>query len=151
MKSIFWVLLFGLLLFIDQFSKKMVLSGYRFKKGIFEITLVYNEGSAFGIKFFKNYEYLIVNTFILIIFSMFIFYKVSKIGDFSLKSYYLFSFVFIVAGGVGNLVDRIFYGKVVDFISIYTFPVFNIADVFITVGILILSFLILSEHKKQNL
>lgn len=135
---------------MDQFSKKVVLEGYRLKKGIFEITLVYNEGSAFGMKIFKNHEYIIINPLILVIFALFVFYKISKIEDLNFKNYYLLSFMFVVAGGVGNLIDRILHGKVVDFISIYIFPVFNLADIFITIGILIMSFLLLNEHRKVS-
>lgn len=148
MKPIFYILLFSILVFVDQFSKKIVLEGYRFKKGIFEITLVYNEGSAFGMKIFKNHGYIIINPLILLIFALYIFYKITKTRDLKFKHYYLISFIFVTAGGVGNLIDRVLNGKVVDFISIYVFPVFNFADVFVTIGILVLSFLILNEHRK---
>ncbi|MFN3478058.1 MAG: signal peptidase II [bacterium] len=147
---VFFLILFCILVLMDQFSKEAVLDGYRLKKAIFEITLVYNEGSAFGMKIFKNHEYIIINPLILVIFALFIFYKISKIKDLNFKNYYLLSFTFIFAGGIGNLLDRILHGKVVDFISIYIFPVFNLADIFITIGILIIAFLLLNEHRKIN-
>lgn len=129
-----WFLLPLILIFIDQFSKKFVLGGFRYKLGFFEITLVYNEGSAFGFKIFKNHEYILINSILLILFSIFIFYK-SRNN--SLKNFYFLSLTLIISGGIGNIIDRILYGKVVDFISFYNFPVFNFADSFITVGFII--------------
>ena len=44
----------------------------------------------------------------------------------------------ILGGALGNLVDRIFHGFVIDFISIWIYPVFNLADIFITLGVLLI-------------
>ncbi len=56
-------------------------------------------------------------------------------------------FIMIISAGISNLYDRIIYGGVVDFIAVGNFPVFNIADVIISVGV---GLLILFELKKTN-
>lgn len=47
------------------------------------------------------------------------------------------SFVMILIGAIGNLIDRIFFGFVTDFISVMSFPIFNLADMFISVGVIL--------------
>lgn len=49
----------------------------------------------------------------------------------------VFGLGLVLAGAIGNLIDRILYGGVTDFISVYEFPVFNFADAFITVGVVV--------------
>lgn len=59
-------------------------------------------------------------------------------------------FVWIFAGGISNLIDRIFQGCVVDFIRIFSFPVFNLADIYLTLGVIFLvSFLWKGEKSDQ--
>lgn len=135
MKSLIPLLI--ILIIIDQYTKKIVLDGFRFSSNFFDIILVYNEGSAFGFKLMSNEQYLIVNSFILILFSFIIFYLYNKAEN-RYKFLYLVSLVFVSAGGVGNLIDRLIHGKVVDFISILNFPVFNLADVFVSIGVTLL-------------
>ena len=57
-----------------------------------------------------------------------------------------------LGGAVGNLIDRLTIGHVTDFISVGSFPVFNVADSSITIGVVILLLsMIISEHKQKNL
>ena len=129
-------------LLIDMLSKVLIkhfiLLGIRIKiiKGFLYITYVKNTGAAFSI--FRN------NTLFLIILSIVIigllFYYLSK------KTYLSklenISYGLILGGAIGNLFDRIIYGYVIDFIDIYIFkydyPVFNIADMAIVIGVIIL-------------
>lgn len=129
-------------LLIDMLSKVLIkhfiLLGIRIKiiKGFLYITYVKNTGAAFSI--FRN------NTLFLIILSIVIigllFYYLSK--KIYLSKLENISYGLILGGAIGNLFDRIIYGYVIDFIDIYIFkfdyPVFNIADMAIVIGVIIL-------------
>ncbi|MDI6641615.1 MAG: signal peptidase II, partial [Elusimicrobiota bacterium] len=99
-----------------------------------------NPGIAFGL--FQNEQYsniFFILISIAIIFAMFFWYeKILQYG----RNLACFGVTLIYAGAIGNLIDRIFFGKVIDFIDLHFWPVFNIADSSITVGgiILFLSF-----------
>ena len=102
--------------------------------GLFDIDMVMNDGAAFSS--FRGYQ------FILIIIAIFVlFYIVKSIIPAIKTRLGLVSVSLLIGGIVGNLFDRIFYGKVVDFLSFnifgYMFPVFNFADVFICCGIVL--------------
>ena len=139
-KKIYLIGLFCL--FIDQLSKLLItirfkaFTGKTIIKNVFELMYVKNTGAAWGI--------LDNNLPILIFISMAALYflnsYVKKEEKFSRLM--ILSYGFLFGGITGNLVDRIFRGYVVDFIHIYIFnysyPVFNIADTFIVVGIILM-------------
>jgi signal peptidase II len=108
-------------------------------KGFFYLTLVYNRGAAFGI--LKNQiPFFILATSIAIFFIIFHIKKSSSLEKVALG--------LILAGAIGNLIDRIFFGYVIDFIDVHMepvfyWPVFNVADSAITVGACILGWLLL--------
>ena len=92
----------------------------------FSFTYLENTGTSFGL--FKNNNLLFV--FITLIVIGLILYNYKKEKNFQL------GFDFILAGAFGNLVNRLVYGYVVDFIDFKIWPVFNLADTFIVVGVL---------------
>ena len=100
-------------------------------RNIFHFTLVYNTGIAFGL--FKNQGIIFVIipiiAIILIGFNIY-YYRNSK----DVGRLYIISFSMILGGAVGNLIDRILFGHVIDFIDFRVWPVFNIADSAITIG-----------------
>lgn len=105
--------------------------------GLFQFILVHNTGAAWGI--FSN------STFALGIFSVIIsvavvawFASVARKGQIALLE--VISLALIASGGLGNAIDRLSYGYVVDFINctFIDFPVFNVADIGVTVGIALL-------------
>ena len=115
-------------------------------KGIFHLTLIHNRGAAFGI--LKNQVPLFILTSIfaigLIIFSL----KDKKPKTrFNL---YSFSLSLILAGALGNLIDRLILGYVIDFLDFRIWPVFNIADSAITVGAILLGWTILASKRSPS-
>ncbi len=111
-------------------------------KGIFHLTLVHNRGAAFGI--LKNQIPLFIFTSIFAIILIFLKLKNGK----STKLYSV-SLSLILAGALGNLIDRIFFGHVIDFLDFRIWPVFNVADSAITVGAILLGWSLLKPKKED--
>lgn len=108
------------------------------------VKLVYAENSggmlSFGNRLPNNLRIIIFKIFVAIVICLLFFYTILKKG---IRKGSLFALILIISGGVGNLIDRIMNeGKVVDFIllGVYNFHtgIFNIADVYVTTGIIIL-------------
>ena len=142
---------------LDQWSKQFVVSvlalGERHEVlPVFGWTLLYNKGAAFS--FLSNeggwqrWFLMGISTVVSIAFLVWLF-RLPKAAWLT-----RFSLTFIIAGALGNLVDRIFLGYVVDFISVHWgnhyFPAFNLADSAITLGamLMILDILIHPENHK---
>ena len=108
-------------------------------KDILYFTYVENRGAAFGILQNKQWFFVIVT--LLIIFAM-LFYLIKYKPESKLLK---LSLVFIMSGGIGNLIDRIRFGYVVDFIDVrvINYPVFNVADCFVVIGAVLLCGVIL--------
>ena len=102
--------------------------------GFFDIDMVMNDGAAFSS--FRGYQFILIIIAILVLF-----YIVKSIIPDVKTGLGLVSVSLLIGGIVGNLFDRIFYGKVIDFLSFnifgYMFPVFNFADEFICCGIVL--------------
>jgi len=99
-------------------------------KGIFHITLTHNTGVAFGL--LKGSPYLVVVSVVAIIMLLFYLWAAGK------KPFFLNLGVYLIIGGaVGNLIDRLAYSYIVDFIDLKIWPVFNMADSAITIGALL--------------
>lgn len=101
-----------------------------------QLTYVVNKGAAFGI--FQNHKFLLYSFTVLVTFALAYYLIKNKTQMSNLCQY---GFILIIAGAVGNLIDRLSKGFVVDFIMYtffngYHFPVFNIADIGVTLGCL---------------
>lgn len=105
-------------------------------KGVFHISLIHNRGAAFGI--LKNQTPLFVVTSI---FAIILIYRSLKTD--TKHKLYSVSLGLILAGAIGNLIDRLFCGYVIDFLDFLIWPVFNVADSAITVGAILLAWTIL--------
>ena len=152
-KSNLNLLIFSIiLLIIDQVSKAMIVSQFDLYESMsvasfFNLTFVVNYGFAFGFLNSPSINQIIVSIVILSIIIYFL-YLLIKTQD----HFFKICLVLILSGAVGNFLDRIFRGYVVDFIDIYVFnyhwPAFNIADSCISIGFVILIFNILFLNKK---
>ena len=139
---------------LDRISKFYIilksetnLSSSLFTSKFLNINLIWNEGIAFGLfSFNKNYLYNLLTILIVIVIFIILIMIIKSEG---FKRYAL-SMIF--GGAVGNLYDRIFYSAVPDFIDFHIkdfhWFIFNVADIFITIGVIIM---ILSEFRGNKL
>ncbi len=115
---------------------------------ILELTYVENRGAAFGM--LKGQRIFFI--FLAIIFFLFMGFIIAKL-PYEKKFLKLnIAFAFIFAGAIGNTVDRIIRGYVIDFIyfKVIDFPVFNVADVYITVATLFVVIFIIFCYKEED-
>lgn len=116
--------------------------------GILQLTYVENTGAAFG---FLNARWFLVIADILIIFFII---KILLDKKYPLNDKAKTGLSLIISGGIGNLIDRIFRGFVIDYIDItqiIDYPVFNFADILVVVGvILIIATIIVNTVKSQE-
>jgi len=127
------LLLIGLLIFILDRITKIILAG----KDFFIFNYAENTGAIFGVLKESN-SLLIALTLIAIII---LFYFIFSLKSFSQK----LALTLIASGLTANLFDRVFYGFVIDFIDLKFWPVFNLADASVFIGVI---FLIFSLYKK---
>ena len=125
-------------IFLDQFSKLIAVKSLQLNtpviliKNFLYLTLVHNRGAAFGM--LKDQLFFFIAISFLVILFIFIHLK-SKNNPFLLKV----SLSLILSGAVGNLIDRLRFGYVIDFLDFRIWPVFNLADSALTIGALLLS------------
>lgn len=139
---------------IDQISKILVINLMNLGEVItiipsfFYLTHVQNDGAALNI--------LSGNTILLIIISLAaLFYVVKLVLDSKTTNKIQFiTYTLLIGGIIGNILDRVIYGKVIDFLDFHIFgyhaPVFNLADSFIVIGIILLGISIIRGEKHEN-
>ena len=107
-------------------------------RNVLHMTLVHNTGIAFG--FFKNQGIVFIVIPIIAIFLLVFNIYYYRQNNEALSRVYIVAFSLILGGAIGNLIDRIVYGHVIDFIDFRVWPVFNIADSAITIGAIMIAF-----------
>lgn len=112
-------------------------------KGILHLTLIYNRGAAFGILTNQISLFIFTSVFAIIL----IYFNLKNNKD-KKPPIYSISLSLILAGALGNLIDRLFLGYVVDFLDFRIWPVFNVADSAITIGAILLGYSILKNNVK---
>ena len=149
------LLTISIIFFLDRISKYFVISQSEknlsydlFQSKFLNINLIWNEGIAFGLLSFGNevfYNIISILIAIIIIILFIMIFKAEKI-----KKY---SYIIICGGALGNLFDRIIYKSVPDFIDFhyneFHWFIFNIADIFITLGVLCLIYDEIFLEKKR--
>jgi len=142
------LLAFGLLA-VDQWSKWLVMTrmvqgdSIPLIDGIFYLTYVRNPGAAFGMLPYRTVFFIAV-TLAVITGIAFYFHRIPK-GKVLLKT----GLALQVGGAVGNLIDRLRFGHVIDFFDFRFWPVFNVADIGIVIGVGIL-FIELVKNDRAN-
>ena len=155
-KFAFKILTIFIIFFLDRISKIYILDFFE-KNQIQEIAifnflnfyLIWNEGIAFGLLNFDSEKFYNIVTIIIILISLIVLFYALKLKNYS---GYFFSLIF--GGALGNLYDRIYFSAVPDFIDLhignYHWFIFNVADIFISVGIICLIFDELFFNKTNN-
>ena len=150
-------LLVSLIFVLDRVSKiyviyldKNFLGSEIYSSKFLNISLIWNEGVAFGLLSFEKQSLYNILTLIIFIIILIIFFMIIKSSG--LKKYAL---LMILGGALGNVYDRIFYNAVPDFIDFHIgnfhWFIFNVADIFITFGIfcmILLEFIDINKVKK---
>ena len=142
LKLKYYVLAIAIIL-IDQLSKVFLINkSFTIIPNVLDITYTENYGAAFGIG--TKYIIMLFSVIIIVGILTYIIHEKNKITSFS-------PYILILAGSIGNLIDRLFRGYVIDFIDLdfMNFPIFNIADICITLGVCILLVNFLKNKIKQ--
>lgn len=135
------VIICVILLLIDQMTKWIIAKdniNVILIPNVFEIKTVQNTGGAFGVGQGNTPTFIITNIIVLGLIIRFIYLQKDFMDKITLSSLFV-----ILAGGMGNLIDRIARGYVVDFINIFpklNIPTFNFADIYITIGWIVFAF-----------
>ena len=154
-KNFFITSSFILLIFLlDRVSKIYViylndkfLGSELFSSKFLNISLIWNEGIAFGLFSFDSQITYNILTILILIIILFIFFMIIKS-----KSFEKYALSMILGGALGNVFDRIIYKRVPDFIDFHIndfhWFIFNVSDIFITIGVI--SMIVLEIFNKNN-
>lgn len=143
---------------IDQLTKILVSSNMEIYESItvipkvFNITYIHNKGAAFGMLSNHRWVFMVVSTIAIIAMSVYLF-RFCKEGMF-----FKVGLALVISGGIGNMIDRIFLGYVVDMIEAtfietlfgWSFAIFNVADSFVCVGAGIVIFCLVRDIIKEG-
>jgi signal peptidase II len=150
--NMLWILIIVLITVLDQITKLLVTKYIEYGekipiiKNFFFLTYHENTGAAWGILPNGRYFFIAITILLSIVMIYYLFKTNNK--------YYKVSLTLILGGAIGNLIDRITKGKVVDFLDFYfgsyNFPTFNVADSSIVIGTFLLAFFILLIYKEQE-
>lgn len=144
-----------ILILADQLTKLWALAELRGSEGIsvitgvFELQYLENRGAAFGI--LQNHQVLFL--LITVLAAVLLTYIYARIPDDKKYIPLRICYVLLMAGAFGNMIDRAFRGYVVDFFyfKLIDFPIFNVADIYVTVTMVLLMGLILFYYKEEDL
>ena len=151
----FAILSFILLIVFDQWTKSLAVSHLMNKEpfiiidGVFQLRYLENRGAAFGMMQGQQTFFLITGIIAVIVLA-YVYFKMPWEKRFlPLRAVAMF----IAGGAVGNMIDRVALGYVVDFFyfELIDFPIFNVADIYVTCATIVLALLILFYYKEEEL
>lgn len=145
----------GVLLFLDQFTKYLAITHLKDQpaivliKGVLELQYLENRGSAFSLLQGQKFIILLIG-FVVLAVLLFVILRLPQDKKFRIVHILLSA---LIAGALGNMIDRLRLDYVVDFISfvLIHFPVFNVADCFIVVCTISLFLLFMFVYKEDEL
>ena len=135
---------------VDQLSKWWVVQNLPFQQRIsvigdfFSLHYIHNQGAAWGI-FHGRVNFLTILTCVIVIIVLVIWYRTPR-EKIAMQT----AFALLVSGALGNLIDRIRLGYVVDFLELPHWPIFNIADCLLVCSVIWLCALILLDGRKEK-
>lgn len=144
-----------LLIVFDQFTKQLAIKHLKDQPaislidGVLELDYLENRGVAFGM--FQGQMFMILAVGIVFLAALLFFmYKMPAGKQFTVLHIVLSC---VIAGGIGNMIDRFSYGFVVDFISfvLINYPIFNVADCYVVCGVIVLFVMFLFVLKEEDL
>jgi signal peptidase II len=149
------VVIAAALLALDQFTKYLAVlylkgqAAFVLINGVLELNYLENRGSAFGM--LQNQKYFIL--FVGVVFLAVILFLLFKLPEDKKYDSVHILLAAVIAGGLGNMIDRFKLDYVIDFISfvLINFPIFNVADCYIVVGTILLFILFLFVFKEKDL
>lgn len=150
---LFSILCIAIGIVIDQYTKYLAALRLRNEpitiiEGVFELQYLENRGASFGILQGQKWLFLII-TVVLLVFITRLYIKLPR----SKRSVPIrICLILITTGAIGNMIDRICLGYVVDFLyfKLINFPIFNVADIYVTVSTILIVFLILFYYKEEE-
>ncbi len=148
-KDLFLLQLAAIVFLLDQLSKFLVREFLTFREaypaeGFFRITHTHNTGSAFGILQDQNGPLILVSLIGITVLALI--YRSQRSPSNLLR----LALGLQIGGAAGNLVDRVLLGHVIDFIDVGTWPIFNLADSSIVVGLVLLAWLFLGPERFRG-
>ena len=149
------IICFAILVAADQITKWMAVLHLKNQQpkvlinNVFELYYLENRGAAFGIFQGKRIAFLII-TIVILAFLAYCFWNIPYTTKFTALRCII---VLIGAGAVGNFIDRMSNGYVVDFFyfKLINFPIFNVADIYVTLSAIFLAILLLFRYKEEDL
>ncbi len=151
------ILMIAILVFIDQLTKKWAVNTLKDSdpviliKGVLQLYYLPsgNTGAAFGILSGHRVLFLFIAAAVVAVI-LFLLIRLPMDRRFTVLRILL---IFIAAGGIGNMIDRFVLTYVIDFIYFYliNFPIFNVADCYVTVATIVLALLILFRYKEEDM
>ena len=146
-KKNIWNLIFILSIFVaDRLSKILIINSAEtfgeldiFVTSFLNFNLIWNDGIAFGLFSFEKKIYYNFLTILIVLITLIILWMITRTEKIE-----KLAFMMVFGGSLGNIFDRLYYSSVPDFIDIhfnnFHWFIFNVADIFITVGVLLLIF-----------
>ena len=134
---------------IDQLVKLLILSSMTLGlsipvcPGVFHITYIQNPGAAFGILVEQRWIFIVASVILLVV--AVCFYQRLQKESPAIK----YGTALLLGGAMGNLIDRIWRGQVIDFLDFRVWPVFNIADIAIVIGVGGIMYALLQQDGKE--